>query len=133
MGTRPLLSIHVGFFTTLLVCVPSYYFCVRKRDYKERLIEVMMRANDFQEAKEMPPQAPAGKDHPFLDPVTAAIADADATAIHDFDTSSSSYASDTGRSSTIADKEFVAHLPERKEWQTQVPQQDAKDVFVERK
>ena len=108
MGSTPLFAINVGFMTTLLVCIPSYYFCFRKREYKERLIEVMMRANDFQEADQMPAEIPAGPDHPFLDPVS-------------------------GDTAAVADQEYMAHLPERKEWQTQVPQQDAKDVFVEKK
>ena len=103
MKSTPLFAINVGFVTTMLVCLPSYYFCVRKREHKEKLIEVMMRANDFQEATDMPPETPAGDEHPFMDP------------------------------GSLQDAEYVAHLPERKEWQTQVPQQDAKDVFVEQK
>lgn len=66
----------------------------------------MMRANDFQEAEEMPPEVPVGEDHPFLE---------------------------KGGNVNNQTKELVAHLPERKEWQTQVPQQDAKDVFKERR
>lgn len=65
----------------------------------------MMKANDFQEASEMPEEIPAGDNHPFLEP----------------------------SADGLEQKEFVAHLPERKEWQKQVPQQDAKDVFVETK
>jgi hypothetical protein len=108
MGSTPLFAINIGFMSTLLVCIPSYYFCYRKREYKERLIELMMKANDFQEADQMPPEIPAGPDHPFLDPAS-------------------------GDAAAVADQEYMAHLPERKEWQTQVPQQDAKDVFVEKK
>lgn len=120
MGSPPMFAVNVGFAATLMVCVPSYYFCVRKRDYKERLIEVMMRANDFQEASEMPPEVPAGEEHPFLDEQS----------------SMSSVSSDDTTTTTttkLVDREFVGHLPERKEWQTQLPQQDAKDVFVEKK
>ena len=119
MGSPPIFAVNIGFATTLLVCVPSYYFCVRKRNYKERLIEVMMRANDFQEASEMPPEVPAGEDHPFLQPA------GDATALGGGGT--------TTGAGTLSDREFVGHLPERKEWQTPLPQQDAKDVFVEKK
>ena len=114
-----------------MVAIPSYYFCVKKRDYKEQLIQVMMRANDFQEASEMPPEIPAGEEHPFLD---------DATTFHSNDNDTSTITTTTaggdgggGGGAILTDREFVGHLPERKEWQTQVPQQDAKDVFVEKK
>mmetsp|Transcript_41213 Transcript_41213/g.46836 ORF Transcript_41213/g.46836 Transcript_41213/m.46836 type:complete len:171 (+) Transcript_41213:118-630(+) len=102
MGSAPFFAINVGFLTTFLVCVPSYYFCYRTRENKEKLIELMMKANEFQEVENMPEEVPVGKDHPFLEP--AAV-------------------------EGVKNKEYVAHLPDRKEWQTQVPQQDAKDVF----
>ena len=62
----------------------------------------MMKANDFQEATDMPEEIPAGENHPFLEPADAGL----------------------------KNREYVAHLPERKEWQTPVQQQDAKDIFV---
>ena len=104
MGSRSFFAINMGFATTLMVAIPSYYICVRKRQYKEELIELMMRANDFQHAKDMPPETPPGEDHPFLEP------------------------SEDKNLNT----EYVAHLPERKEWQTPIPQQDAKNVFVKK-
>jgi len=104
MGSTPIFAINVGFATTFLVCIPSYYFCYRKREYKEQMIELMMRANDFQEAEHMPEQVPV-EEHPFLDV----------------------------EGDKVKGKELVAHLPERKEWQTQIPQQDSKDVFKEKR
>lgn len=67
----------------------------------------MMRANDFQTAEDMPEEVPLNKEHPFLEPGET--------------------------NAGLQNKEYTAHLPERKEWQTQVPQQDAKDVFTEKK
>lgn len=106
MGSTTPFALNIGFATTMLVCLPSYYFCFRKREHKEKLIELMMRANDFQEAEDMPAEVEVGEHHPFLE---------------------------TGGDTPQKSKELVAHLPERKEWQTQVPQQDAKDVFKERR
>mmetsp|Transcript_12736 Transcript_12736/g.18733 ORF Transcript_12736/g.18733 Transcript_12736/m.18733 type:complete len:171 (+) Transcript_12736:171-683(+) len=103
MGSNPFFAVNIGFLTTFMVCIPSYYFCYRTRENKERLIELMMKANDFQEASEMPDEVPAGESHPFLEPAADGF----------------------------KHREYLGHLPDRKEWQTQVPQQDAKDVFVE--
>jgi len=101
MGSSPYFAANVGFATTLLVTVPSYYFCYRTRENKEKYVELMMRANQFEHAKNMPEQAPIDQDHPFLK-----------------------------KGGNNLDHEFVAELPERKEWQDPLPQQDAKDVFV---
>jgi len=65
---------------------------------------MMMRANAFQNVEEMPEPVPQ-KEHPFLND------------------------DDEG----IRRKEFVAKLKEKKEWQTQVPMEDAADVFREKK
>jgi hypothetical protein len=127
MKSRPFFALNVGFATIWLVAFPSYYFCVKKRDYKEQLIQVMMRANDFQEAREMPPEIPAGEEHPFLDDATTIFQS------NDNDTTAAAAGGGGGGGTMLTDREFVGHLPERKEWQTQVPQQDAKDVFVEKK
>jgi hypothetical protein len=104
MKSNPMFAVNVGFATLFLVSMPSYYFCYRRRENKERMIELMMKANDFSSAEEMPEEPKIGQDHPFLE-----------------------------ERGNLETKEYVAHLPERKEWQTQVPQQDAKDVFQEKK
>jgi hypothetical protein len=66
---------------------------------------MMMRANDFQNVEEMPEPIPH-EEHPFLN-------------------------ADDGNG--IKDKEFVANLKEKKEWQKQTPMKDADEVFRERK
>jgi len=65
MESRPNLAFNVAFLTFNLVAVPSYYFCYRKREHKEEMIELMMRANDFAPLDEMPQPVPLS-DHPFL-------------------------------------------------------------------
>jgi hypothetical protein len=100
MGSSPRFAGNAAFGTIFLVCVPSYYFCVKKRNFKEKWIELMMNANQVQAATEMPLQ-------PMEDPFLS----------HD----------DDGNLST--DQELYARLPEKKEWQSQTPTQDAAQVF----
>lgn len=64
----------------------------------------MMRANEFQSSAEMPAE-PEIKQHPFL--------------------------KEDDQKNKIINKEYHAHLEERKEWQTQTPTRDAADVFKE--
>jgi hypothetical protein len=104
MKSHPFFATNFAFGTAMLVCAPSYYFCYRRREHKEATIEMMMRANAFQNVEEMPEPVPQ-KEHPFLND------------------------DDEG----IRRKEFVAKLKEKKEWQTQVPMEDAADVFREKK
>jgi hypothetical protein len=94
---------NVAFGTMFLVFVPSYYFCVKRRDYKEKYIELMMRANDIQTAENLPPQ-------PMHDPFL-------------------SDANDEEEKYIVGDQELYGRLQERKEWQTQTPTRDASDVF----
>ena len=132
MKSPPIFALNIGFATTILVFIPSYYFCVKKRDYKEHLIEFMMNANEFEKASAMPPQVPAGEEHPFLDPAAVATANAKGNANAN-SASGDAAQSDAPGTATVADREFVGHLPEKKEWQMPVSQQDAKDVFAEKK
>lgn len=67
---------------------------------------MMMRANDFQNVEEMPEPVPQ-EEHPFLN-------------VNDQD-------------GGIKNKEFVANLKEKKEWQKQLPMKDADEVFQEKK
>ena len=101
MGSSPRFAGNAAFGTIFLVCLPSYYFCVKKRDFKEKWIELMMKANDVQSAREMPLQP---TEDPFLS---------------------------NEEEGTLSDKELYGRLEERKEWQTQIPTQDAKQVFQE--
>jgi hypothetical protein len=43
MGSKPLLAGHVFFGTFMVVMVPSYYFCYRRREHKEKVIEMMSK------------------------------------------------------------------------------------------
>jgi hypothetical protein len=104
MKSRPSLAINVGFTTFFIVYFGSYYFCVRRRDYKELMVEQMMKLNTFEHALQMPEPVPVDKHHPFVEP---AITD----------------------DSPGPSKQYVAHLPERKEWQQPLPPQDASAVF----
>jgi hypothetical protein len=99
MGSSPQFAGNAAFGTLFLVSVPSYYFCVKKRNFKEQWIELMMRANDVQFAEEMPLQP---TEDPFL--------------------------SDE-QDGSLSDQELYARLQERKEWQTQTPTQNATQVF----
>ena len=47
MGTRPAMAIHFFFGTSMVVMVPSYYFCYRRREHHEKVIEMMMKYNQF--------------------------------------------------------------------------------------
>lgn len=98
-------AVNMGFATVFTVFTGSYYFCVKRRDYQEQMIELMMRLNTFEHAQDMPEERPIDETHPFVLPATDEDADA------------------------IRKKQYVAHLPERKEWQPQLPTQDAVNVF----
>ncbi|KAL7438691.1 hypothetical protein ACHAXM_006574 [Skeletonema potamos] len=113
MKSHPLFAINIAFLTTITVTLPSYYFCYRKREHQERVIEMMMAANDFRPGEEIPDQIPVGKDHPFLD-VKEDHGEAD-------------------KDEATLQKEFVARLKEKKEWQEQHQIQDAHKIFKEKK
>ena len=100
MRSHPFFATNIAFGTAMLVSAPSYYFCYRRREHKEATIEMMMKANDFQNVEEMPEQIPHSE-HPFMND------------------------DDEG----IRKKEFVARLKEKKEWQKQTPMEDASEVF----
>eukprot|EP00985_Skeletonema_marinoi_P029178 scaffold27065_cov66-Skeletonema_marinoi.AAC.1 len=72
---------------------------------------MMMAANDFRPGEEIPDTVPIGKDHPFLD-VKEDNGEADEATLQ---------------------KEFVARLKEKKEWQQQHQIQDADKIFKEKK
>lgn len=100
-------AVNFGFATCFLVMNGSYYFCVKRRDYHEQIIELMMQYNAIEPASSMPEQIPVDANHPFVEPAVQPDAP----------------------DAVPADKLYVAKLPERKEWQTQLPTQDAEDVF----
>ena len=110
MKSTPFFAINIAFGTTLLVAAPSYFFCYRKREHQEKVIEMMMAANDFRPGEEMPETVPMDKDHPFLD-------------VRD--------GNDNDNGDKDLQKEFVARLKEKKEWQEPHQTQDADEVFKE--
>ena len=114
MQSRIGLAVHVGFLTLLSVNFGSYYFCVKRRDYQERTIELLMKQNQFLSASEMPEEIPIDN-HPFVRPVTE-----------------EKNGSETTRTTTrrgLPERQYVVNLPERKEWQPPIPTRDASEVF----
>ncbi|KAL7546913.1 hypothetical protein ACHAWF_010239 [Thalassiosira exigua] len=109
MHSRPSFAINVAFGTALIVTAPSYYFCFRRREHQERVIETMMAVNDFRPGEEMPETVPLNEDHPFL---TVKDKESD------------------GNDGDLQ-KEFVARLKEKKEWQEPHQTKDVGDVFKE--
>jgi hypothetical protein len=75
----------------------------------------MMAVNDFRPTDEMPDTIPMDKDHPFLD-------------VRD---NVDGGKGDSSSSDRDLQKEFVARLKEKKEWQEPHRTQDAGDVFKE--
>lgn len=64
MGSKPTMAGHFFFGTFTIVMLPSYYFCYRRREHQEEVIEKMMQYNKFGHAKEMPKEPPL-EEHPF--------------------------------------------------------------------
>ena len=106
MQSRHRFAFNVGFSSLMIVYVGSYYFCVKRRDYREQMIELMMKLNSFEHALNMPQQTPVDEHHPFVRP-----------------------ANEANDTQVVPEQQYVAHLPERKEWQKQLPTQDASNVF----
>ena len=99
---------HVGFVTTVVVYSGSYYFCTKRRDYQEQMIALMMQLNSFEPVANMPEERPLDAHHPFVAPAPL---------------------NDDSLSNVIPQRQYVANLPERKEWQAPLPTQDAQQVF----
>ena len=107
-------AIHVGFGSLMIVHLGSYYFCVKRRDYREKMISMMMQLNAFEPADNIPETVPLDANHPFVSPVNNNNNNQDNAAIP-----------------IPAERQYVAQLPERKEWQKPLPTQDVADVFQE--
>ena len=116
MGSRNLFAGGVAYGTMILVFAPSYYFCYRKREHQEHVIEMMMAANDFLPGEEMPESVPLERgEHPFLD-----VKDKGGVGIDD-----------DNYDDRDLQKEFVARLKEKKDWQEPHHTKDADEVFKE--
>jgi hypothetical protein len=109
MGSKPIVAGHFFFGTFMVVMLPSYYFCYRRREHQEQVIEMMMKYNQFGHATELPPEPPL-EEHPFWEEGSAA--DAESRSRHD--------------------REFRGMIKERKDWQK--PQDPSFDeIFKEKK
>jgi hypothetical protein len=107
MASPTKFAVNIGMSSLMVVYVGSYYFCVKKRDYREKMIKIMMQLNSFEPAVEMPEQVPYDALHPFVEPAA------------------------DDQAGIPAERQYVANLPERKEWQPQLPTQDFDKVFQE--
>mmetsp|Transcript_16355 Transcript_16355/g.25638 ORF Transcript_16355/g.25638 Transcript_16355/m.25638 type:complete len:206 (+) Transcript_16355:2-619(+) len=114
MKSNPFFVINVAFGTALLVAAPSYYFCYRRREHQEQVIEMMMAVNDFRPGEEMPESVPLDENHPFLN-VRDKVLDGRDNDGNDGD----------------LQKEFVARLKAKKDWQEPHRTQDLEEVFKE--
>lgn len=103
MKSHPLFAGNIAFGTALLVSLPSYYFCCKRREHKHEMIELMMKANDFQHDEEMPEKVP-DEQHPFLDQL---------------------------QTESGMQKEFVANMKEKKEWQKGHTLEEPANIFKE--
>jgi hypothetical protein len=106
MRSTVMTAVNVGFASVFVVMGGSYYFCVKKRDYQEQMIALMMKFNAAEHVQEMPEPIPIDDKHPFVAPL-----------------------SDDDDNTQRQPQYTVATLPERKEWQEQLPTQDFKDIF----
>ena len=120
--------IHVGFSTVFLVMGGSYYFCVKRRDYQEQMIELLMQLNTFEPVQNMPAERPIDQTHPFVRPDDGAVVTKDETVTRSTATTTTNH-NNNNNNQTIPTKQYVAHIPERKEWQTPTPTQDAAKIF----
>ncbi|VEU33882.1 unnamed protein product [Pseudo-nitzschia multistriata] len=110
MGTKPVMAGHCFFGTFMVVMLPSYYFCYRRREHQEQVIEMMMKYNQFGHATDLPEEPPL-EEHPFWE---------------------QNNEGDTSNAETKHDREFRGLIKERKEWQK--PQDPSFDeIFQERK
>jgi Protein of unknown function (DUF3767) len=109
MNSSTRTAINAGFLTCLTVLYGSYYFCYKRRDYQEQMIELMMKLNTFGHASEMPAEIPMDANHPFVVPIEGT--------------------NDDNKTNALPTRQYVATLPGRKEWQAPLPTQDAADVF----
>lgn len=66
MGSKSHFSMNVAFGAAMMVCGPSYYFCVKRLEQKDKVVKIMMKANEFDPMEEMP-ETPDIEDHPFLE------------------------------------------------------------------
>jgi len=114
MGSKPAMAGHFFFGTFMVVMLPSYYFCYRRREHQEQVIEMMMKYNQFGHASDLPAEPPL-EEHPFWEQQD------EITSLNNVD-----------ENKTKHDREFRGMIKERKEWQK--PQDPSFDeIFQEKK
>ena len=117
MGSKLPTVVNAFFGTSLIVMIPSYYFCYKRREHKENVIEMMMKYNQFGHATEMDPEPPI-EEHPFWEQTTSAGEDG----------------LDGGEGNRIRhDREFRGMMKERKHWQKPQKEQSLEDIFQEKR
>jgi hypothetical protein len=107
MGSSTRFAGNVAFISMFVVGGGTYYFCCKRRDYQERMVEAMMKMNAFEHASQMPAQTPL-EEHPFQKP-----------------------GDEDGRG--IAGQEFRGFVKEKREWQPKDETKDMTEVFTEKR
>ena len=114
MGSKLPTVVNAFFGTSLIVMLPSYYFCYKRREHKEHVIEMMMKYNQFGHATDMDPEPPL-EDHPFWEKAEGGIGEG-------------------GRDDSIRhDREYRGMMKERKHWQKPQKEQSLEDIFKEKR
>jgi hypothetical protein len=118
---KPIIAGHTFFGTFMIVMLPSYYFCYRRREHQENVIEMMMKYNQFGHAQELPDEPPIDE-HPFWGTKeyyennnnnnNKQEQDTLQQQQHQFD--------NNNNDTTQHDREFRGLIKERKEWQKQI-------------
>lgn len=121
MQSSRLFMINAGGVSFFTVYIGSYYYCYKKRDHHEKMIEIMMKLNQAEPASSMPAPIPIDNEHPFMNPI-----DNDDDTIDDLNINN---INNNTRKKNL-DKQYTVFIPERKEWQKPLPPQDLKDVLV---
>lgn len=95
----------------MFVMLPSYYFCYRRREHQEKVIEMMMQYNQFGHAKEMPAEPPL-EEHPFWQKASGDNSGTTGGGKHE--------------------SEYRGMIKERKEWQ-KPKDQSIEEIFSEKR
>mmetsp|Transcript_9607 Transcript_9607/g.11153 ORF Transcript_9607/g.11153 Transcript_9607/m.11153 type:complete len:187 (+) Transcript_9607:88-648(+) len=113
-GSKPLIAGHSFFGTFMVVMLPSYYFCYRRREHHEQVIEMMMKYNQFGHAKTDLPAEPPIDEHPFWEQQQQQQQNNDIIV-------------------PKHDREFRGLIKERKEWQKPSKDPSFEEIFQEKK
>jgi hypothetical protein len=98
----------------MIVMLPSYYFCYRRREHQENVIEMMMKYNQFGHAQELPDEPPIDE-HPFW-----GTKEYENNNNNNKKQDTLQHQFDNNNTTTQHDREFRGLIKERKEWQKQI-------------